>query len=68
MWILGGMLESLYWLPLDFGSNILTAGGVLRIVFLLKNECNLSGGDNQILLAVLKKSNFMHSQAPEYQL
>ena len=33
----------------------------LRMTVLLENECNLSGGDTQPLLAV-KKMNFLHSR------
>ena len=33
------------------------------MLVLLENECSLSGGDNQPLLAVKTISNFLHSQA-----
>ena len=48
-----------FWL---FCLNVLRGGGEQRMMVCLKNECSLSGGGNQPLLAVLKKSNFLHSQ------
>ena len=44
--LIGGSLESPYWLLLAFCPKIFGGGGDLGIVFLLKNECRLSGVDN----------------------
>ena len=43
--------------------KIFGGGGDLWMLVLLENECSLSGGDNQPLLAVKTISNFLHSQA-----
>ena len=50
--IFGGSLEWPYALHLAFCPQILRGGGGLQIIFLLENECSLSGVNTQTLLAV----------------
>ena len=44
--VIGGSLESPWWLLLAFWPKLLGGGSNLQIIVLLKNECSLSEVDN----------------------